>query len=61
VHNKSVLSMKFDSSVYSVSTVFGSGVPRGVWGGSNPSPPEIPKAILNRAKLNPIVKNVKTY
>jgi len=27
-------------------------------GGSNPSP-EIPKALQNRAKLNPIVKNVK--
>ena len=33
-----------------------SGVPRGV-GGSNP--PEIPKALQNRAKLNPIVKTVK--
>jgi hypothetical protein len=28
------------------------------FGGSNP-PPEIPKALQNRAKLNPIVKNVK--
>ena len=30
----------------------------GVWGGSNP-PPEIPKALQNRSKLNPIVKTVK--
>ena len=38
------------------------GVPRGVGvgGGSNtPPPPEIPKALQNRAKLNPIVKTVK--
>jgi len=38
-----------------------SGVPRG--GGFNtpptPPPPEIPKAIQNRAKLNPIVKTIK--
>ena len=27
--------------------------------GSTPSPPEIPKALQNRAKLNPIVKTVK--
>ena len=27
------------------------------WGGS--TPPEIPKALQNRAKLNPIVNNVK--
>jgi len=33
-----------------------SGVPRG--GMFNP-PPEIPKALQNRAKLNPIVKTVK--
>ena len=33
-----------------------SGVPRGVWGFN---PPEIPKALQNRAKLNPIVKTVK--
>jgi len=31
-----------------------SGVP-----GSNPPPPEIPKALQNRAKLNPTVKIVK--
>ena len=35
----------------------GSGVPRVGWG-STP-PPEIPKALQNRAKLNPIVKTVK--
>jgi len=35
-----------------------SGVPRGVWGGLTP-PPEVPKALQNRAKLNPIVKTVK--
>jgi len=28
-------------------------------GCSNPPPPEIPKALQNRAKLNPIVKTVK--
>ena len=33
----------------------------GFGGGSKPLPPEIPKAILNRAKLNPIVKTVKNY
>jgi len=31
---------------------------RGIWGGSNPSP-EIPKALQNRVKLNPIVKSIK--
>jgi len=36
-----------------------SGVPRGVWGGLTPPPPEVPKALQNRAKLNPIVKTVK--
>jgi len=30
----------------------------GVWGGSTPPPPEIPKAVQNLAKLNPIVKTV---
>jgi len=30
----------------------------GVWGVQTP-PPEIPKALQNRAKLNPIVKSVK--
>ena len=28
-------------------------------GGSNPPTPKIPKALRNRAKLNPIVKTVK--
>ena len=36
-----------------------SGVPRGVWG-VQPYPPEIPKALQNRAKINSIVKTVKT-
>jgi len=31
----------------------------GGWGVQTPLPPEIPKAIQNRAKLNPIVKTVK--
>jgi len=32
----------------------------GKFGGSNhPPPPEIPKSLQNRAKLNPIVKTVK--
>ena len=35
-----------------------SGVPTGGWGVQTPLP-EIPKALQNRAKLNPIVKNVK--
>ena len=35
-----------------------SGVPRGGWGVQT-SPPEILKALQNRAKLNPIVKTVK--
>jgi len=35
-----------------------SGVPGGVWGVQPPTP-EIPKALQNRAKLNPIVKTVK--
>ena len=30
----------------------------GVWGGAQTSP-EIPRALQNRAKLNPIVKTVK--
>ena len=38
-----------------------SGVPRGGgwFGGFKSPPPEIPKALQNRAKLNPIVKTVK--
>ena len=31
----------------------------GVWGVQTPPPPEIPKALQNHAKLNPIVKTVK--
>jgi len=30
-----------------------------VWGGFKPPPPEIPKTLQNRAKLNSIVKTVK--
>jgi len=36
-----------------------SGVPRGYLGGGFQPPPEIPKALQNRAKLNPIVKTIK--
>ena len=36
-----------------------SGVPRRVLGCSTPPTPEIPKALQNRAKLNPTVKTVK--
>ena len=36
-----------------------SGVPGG--GVFNPPLPHIPKALQNRAKLNPIVKNVKNW
>ena len=32
---------------------------RGGFEGFNPPTPEIPKALQNRAKLNPIVKTVK--
>jgi len=38
---------------------YSNGVPRegeGVFGWFKPPPPEIPKALQNRAKLNPIVK-----
>ena len=31
----------------------------GVWVVQNPPPAEIPKALQNRAKLNPIVRTVK--
>ena len=31
----------------------------GYWGGGIPPPPQIPEALQNRAKLNPIVKTVK--
>ena len=34
-----------------------SGVPRGVWGVQTLPPPEIPKALQNRAKQNPICEN----
>ena len=36
-----------------------SGVPMGGLGGSNPPHTEIPKALQNRAELNPIMKTVK--
>ena len=39
-------------------TIMRSGVPT-VGGGGQPLPPEIPKALQNRAELNPIVKTVK--
>ena len=44
-----------------ISNVQASGVPRrGGFGVFKPTPPpEIPKALQNRAKLNPIVKTVK--
>ena len=51
----------FGLSVHPVSrptvSVVTSGVPRGGWGIQ--PPPEILKALKNRAKLNPIVKTVK--
>jgi len=40
------------------------GLHEGQWrteGCSNPPPPEIPKALQNRAQLNPIVKTVKKF
>ena len=40
--------------------VVSSGLPRGGgWSVQTPSPPEILKALQNRAKLNPIMKTVK--
>jgi len=45
-------------SWFYMSVVISSGVPRGVLGVPTP-PPEIPKALQNRTKLNPIVKTVK--
>ena len=47
------------TSLKKKTTIFqGSGIPRGGWG-VQPTPPEILKALQNRAKLNPIVKIVK--
>jgi len=40
---------------YGTASTEGSGVPRGVWGVQ--TPPEIPKSLQNRAKLNPICEN----
>ena len=40
-------------------TVWSSGVPRGGLGVFKPPPPEILKALQNRAKLNPICENLK--
>jgi hypothetical protein len=42
-----------------MTAVLCSGVPRGVWGVQTSPPPEILKALQNRAKLNLIVKTVK--
>ena len=50
-----------EQNVVNISTTwlfFSSGATRGGLGCSNPPPPEIPKALQNRAKLNPIVKTV---
>jgi len=41
------------------SSGYSSGVPRGGGGGVQTPLPEIPKALQNRAKFNPIVKTVK--
>ena len=44
---------KWNTSINTAMTLLFSGVPRGGLGGSNlPPPPEIPKALQNRAKLN---------
>jgi len=50
---------------YKITTIMyilhSSGVPGGGgFGGFNP-PPQIPKAVQNHAKLNPIVKTVKNW
>ena len=42
-----------------ICTAMSSGVPRGGGVQSRTLPPEIPKALQNRAKLNPTVKTVK--
>jgi len=44
--------------IFLKSVVLDSGLPREGWGFNHP-PPEIRKALQNRAKLNPIVKTVK--
>ena len=51
----------FPTYVSGKSTVWGPVAYRGGggFGGSTPPHPEIPKALQNRAKLNPIVKTVK--
>jgi len=46
-------------TTYMSNTYTNSGAPGGGLGGFNPPPPEIPKALQNRTKLNPIVKTVK--
>ena len=53
--NKTVMSINSEIGLFAVAY-------RGrveVWGVQTPPPPEIPKALQNRAKLIPIVKTVK--
>ena len=52
---------KKKKSLFNSAVVKSSGVPRGgVWG-VQPPLPEIPKALQNCAKLNPIVKTLKNF
>jgi len=52
--------MELSRSIWNVGTFLPSGVPRGKWEGLGClTPPEIPKTLQNRAKLNPIVKTAK--
>jgi len=47
------------SSIFDELIAAHSGVPRGRGGLDSSTPPEIPKALQNRAKLTPTVKTVK--
>ena len=53
---------EFSIHLYMNTFMYVSGVPTGGgvgWGVQRLPPPEIPKALQNRAKLNPIMKTVK--
>jgi len=61
LHRHENLNISRNLNTCSSKNVWVSGVPRAGLGGGvlNPSYPEIPKALQNRAKINPIVKTVK--
>ena len=58
LHDKPPFCMNYPAQINHITVVTNSGVPRGGFGVFKP-PPKIPKALQNRAKLNPIVKTVK--